>query len=917
MDLAAQRTRANQQVQAAATTESNQLESLPLSALSADDSGLPQVTYGSQQPLTTSTPRATSTSTPETTKTYRQIIPGMSDHLYPTLVADGLLSTHVADNRGMLQNQITSEVDKYLQEVVERHERDVNYFDGQHVATNTSSLQQKLNSVEQDEKHDEVRVLESNDYDTSENAANHTENDIQYHNELETILEEEDGDPQVAEKQAEDELDIVTYTPDESEEEPFNMAIDDTSEDPTIIMGKLVTVAFISDDVHIPTEKVGCLQVTSQLQEFLNHFPPESKEKTFEQIYHTLQVLDAYLIDNLQQHRYCISHDSEYILLIMYTTKLEIDMCNFLAIWAVLSILLDTQSNGLQYVKNLQWVVDDYYDKCSTEVMSRLEHQITDIMNAMYDSVTNDNFDSISDDTDRVSGAVDNDYYRNDNEQMPYDNDNDQMPYDNDNDQMPYEYGNDNDTAITEVKYDRNMTSDELKDVGTKDVVPYKRDDNMMTKVKWPLETSDIDNNFMREYDNMHKSMEDRQINDFYEAQRHIQSTMKGDTPAKTGQNRQCIDNVSDYDREHYRIFKSVCHRLDLGPNMLLGAQQHTTVESAAALKIQDKIEGKCDENMQNINGQYRNEMYKRAENMIPQLDSTFNVSDNSDSDLHSYLDLAGTNIIAYRMRGQKQRHEVNERANTNRHSALKEYTKPNTKVKIQRQKVPDNEDIDIDKIVRGDKPKDDRNSATKIEKQDKKKEAKRLVLEKAKRIQMQKDMKDKEAKRFAIEKAQIEALIEKHRPHTLKTPDEVSTLGTDKNAKVDGQEGTKKEKPPYKKATKDIQIKKSCKKGEKAEKAKKGNPETLLGDPVANTATGTEKAKEKGQKDKIGIDDIGIFEFIFYGLPEPPELEGIDEDRLRELQNAVQEQLHQRDEERERNITKRVQEFEKWHLTL
>ena len=80
------------------------------------------------------------------------------------------------------------------------------------------------------------------------------------------------------------------------------------------------------------------------------------------------------------------------------------------------------------------------------------------------------------------------------------------------------------------------------------------------------------------------------------------------------------------------------------------------------------------------------------------------------------------------------------------------------------------------------------------------------------------------------------------------------------------------------------------------------------MGDPLANTAKGT----EKGQKDKMGIDDIGIFKFIFYGLPEPPELEGVDEDRLRELQNAVQEQLHQRDEERERNITKRVQEFEK-----
>ena len=44
-DLVAQGTQANQQVQAAATAEFNQLESLPLSALSADDSGPPQVTY--------------------------------------------------------------------------------------------------------------------------------------------------------------------------------------------------------------------------------------------------------------------------------------------------------------------------------------------------------------------------------------------------------------------------------------------------------------------------------------------------------------------------------------------------------------------------------------------------------------------------------------------------------------------------------------------------------------------------------------------------------------------------------------------------------------------------------------------------------------------------------------------------------
>ena len=269
------------------------------------------------------------------------------------------------------------------------------------MATNTSSPQQEANFLEQDEEDDEVRVPESNGQDTDAYGTSPTEHDIQYQDELETILEEEEEDPQMAEKQDVDDPDMAVYTPDKSEEEPFNMAIDNTSEDPTIVMGKPVTTAFVSDDVRVPTEKVGCLQVTSQLQQFFNHFPPESKEKAFEQIYQILQTLDAYLINNPQQHRYCMSPDSKCISLIMYATKFEIDLCNFPAIWAVLSILLDTQSNELQYVKTLQQVVDDYYDRYPKEVMSRLEHQITDIMNAMYDIVTNDNFDSISDDTDK------------------------------------------------------------------------------------------------------------------------------------------------------------------------------------------------------------------------------------------------------------------------------------------------------------------------------------------------------------------------------------------------------------------------------------------------------------------------------------------------------------------------------------
>ena len=369
------------------------------------------------------------------------------------------------------------------------------------------------------------------DQDTSKKGETNVEHYIRYNDELETIPEESDEDLPVTVQGDSDEVDTIPYAPGDSEDKQFNTAIDETFEDLMIVMGKPLTTAFVSANIHIPTEKVGCLQVTNQLREFLNHFPPESREKAFKQIYEKLQVLDAYLRDNPQQHIHCMSPDSEYVSLIMYAITIEIDLCNFPEIWAVLSILLDTQSNILQYVKSLQQVMNTYYDKHPTDVMSRLEHQASDIMKAMYDSINNDNFDSISGDTDRVSGAVDNDYdandydkdehvmpYDKDTEDVPHDSDNENMPDDIDNDQMPAKYTNGYETVLDKVKYDENMKNNEPNDVGKKDVVLYKRDNGILTKDKRPIETSDIDNDFMREYDEMHKLMEYKQIYDFYEA---------------------------------------------------------------------------------------------------------------------------------------------------------------------------------------------------------------------------------------------------------------------------------------------------------------------------------------------------------------------------------------------------------------
>ena len=89
------------------------------------------MTYEPQQPMATSIPRAISMESPEISiEAYHQILPGMSSQLYPTLVADSLLDTHVPDNQDTLQMQLTTEVDKYLQEVAEKREMNVNYIDG-------------------------------------------------------------------------------------------------------------------------------------------------------------------------------------------------------------------------------------------------------------------------------------------------------------------------------------------------------------------------------------------------------------------------------------------------------------------------------------------------------------------------------------------------------------------------------------------------------------------------------------------------------------------------------------------------------------------------------------------------------------------------------------------------------------------
>ena len=81
---------------------------------------------------------------------------------------------------------------------------------------------------------------------------------------------------------------------------------------------------------------------------------------------------------------------------------------------------------------------------------------------------------------------------------------------------------------------------------------------------------------------------------------------------------------------------------------------------------------------------------------------------------------------------------------------------------------------------------------------------------------------------------------------------------------------------------------------------------EPLTGDPILD---GHDTVRASGHTVDLG--DVCIYEFLIQGAPNPCDLEGIEEDQLLKIQRNIQDKLKQRDEERERNITKRIKQYE------
>ena len=161
------------------------------------------------------------------------------------MVADSSLEAHVLDQQDTLQTQLSTEVDKYLHEVAAKREMDVNYFDTQHMATNTVNHQQ----IDDGAEIGKDNIPELADNDTGEMCDNNMEQYIQYHEGLETIPEESNEDLPVMTQGDGDDGDTIPYIQGDSEDKQFNTAIDDTSDDLMIVMGKPLTTTFVSANV--------------------------------------------------------------------------------------------------------------------------------------------------------------------------------------------------------------------------------------------------------------------------------------------------------------------------------------------------------------------------------------------------------------------------------------------------------------------------------------------------------------------------------------------------------------------------------------------------------------------------------------------------------------------------------------------
>ena len=263
-----------------------------------------------------------------------------------------------------------------------------------------------------------------------------------------------------------------------SQDDNYHTAFDDDDLEDTVQFGNPVTQPFLSRSVRVPTTEEGCLSFTQMFQDYLQEYLSPSQADTFLQIEEMAQRLDVYLNQYPAQYINCMTSDSEFVAFVNYAIQLAFDLMADPTIWAVLSILLETQDVNTSYVQVMHDYCNECYNMKIKDYMTRLEQAGERSKNNMYNSTL-----------DGVSAYI----------------------------QQPV--------------YDAQMQSTDQHDVNAGNEAQYR---------------------------------ENRQ---------DILNARQTDTPVKTQDNRQVLDDIEAYAQDRLNIMQSLNHRLGPRKSSLLGAQ--------------------------------------------------------------------------------------------------------------------------------------------------------------------------------------------------------------------------------------------------------------------------------------------------------------------------------------------------------
>ena len=122
------------------------------------------------------------------------------------------------------------------------------------------------------------------------------------------------------------------------------------------------------------------------LQDYLHAYPPPMQADAYLQIQGMAQWLGMYLSKYPAQYINYMTPDSEFVAFINHAIQLALDLTTYPNIWAVLSVLLETQNVNTSYIQ----MMHDYYNQCyisrTEEYMVALKKAAEQLKNNMYNN---------------------------------------------------------------------------------------------------------------------------------------------------------------------------------------------------------------------------------------------------------------------------------------------------------------------------------------------------------------------------------------------------------------------------------------------------------------------------------------------------------------------------------------------------